>query len=315
MKQWLHLPIDASAHGPQIDNMIAIVHWLMLFLFAGWAIYFVYVLFRFRQSKHPAADHAGVRSHFSSYIEVGVAVFEAVLLIGFSIPIWSHLVNAFPAEKDATVVRVVAEQFAWNVHYPGPDGKFGRTSIDLVSADNPLGLDRNDPDAKDDITTINQLNLPVGKPVIVYLSTKDVIHSFNIPLLRVKQDAIPGERIPIWFTPVKTTREIQEELKRDVSIADGQMPPVLASMVSTMDYKDKNDSVVVKKGDPFSEDMIPTLLRAGITRVSAAPATPTEIACAQLCGLGHYRMRGFVTIQTEDEYKAWLAEQASYLTQ
>lgn len=315
MKQWLHLPIDASAHGPQIDNMIAIVHWLMLFLFVGWAIYFVYVLMRFRQSRHPRADHIGVRSHFSSYVEVGVAVFEAVLLVGFSIPIWSHIVNAFPAESDATVVHIVAEQFAWNVHYPGPDGKFGRTSIYLVSADNPLGLDRSDPDAKDDITTINQLNLPVGKPVIIYLSTKDVIHSLNLPLFRVKQDAIPGERIPVWFTPVKTTKEIQEELKTNVPIAGGQMPPVLGTMVSMADYRDKNDSVIVKKWDSFSDDMMTPLIQAGITSVRAAPATPTEIACAQLCGLGHYRMRGFVTIQTGDEYKAWLADQAAYLTQ
>ena len=315
MKEWLHLPIDASAHGPQIDNLIAMVHWLMLLLFAGWAAYFVYVLFRFRQSKHPKADPVGVRSHFSSYVEVGVAIFEAVLLVAFSIPFWSHLVNAFPAEKDATVVHIVAEQFAWNVHYPGPDGKFGRTSIYLVSSDNPLGLDRSDPDAKDDITTINQLNLPVGKPVIIYLSTKDVIHSLNLPLFRVKQDAIPGQRIPIWFTPVKTTKEIQEEMTKDVSIAGGQMPPELATMVAMKDYAGKNDSLIVKKGDSFSEDLIPQLVQAGITTVSAAPATPTEIACAQLCGLGHYRMRGFVTVQTEDEYKAWLAEQASYITQ
>ena len=81
------------------------------------------------------------------------------------------------------------------------------------------------------------------------------------------------------------------------------------------DYRDKSDSVIVKKGDSFSDDMMTPLIQAGITAVSAAPATPTEIACAQLCGLGHYRMRGFVTIQTEDEYKAWLADQASYLTQ
>lgn len=149
--------------------------------------------------------------------------------------------DAFPAEKDATVVRVVAEQFSWNVHYPGPDGIFGRTSPDLVSPDNPLGLDRTDPYAKDDITTINQLNLPVDKPVIVKLSSKDVIHSFNLPVMRVKQDVIPGLVIPVWFTP---------------------------SIVGNY-----------------------------------------EIACAQLCGLGHYRMRGYLNIQSQQDYDAWMADQ------
>jgi cytochrome c oxidase subunit 2 len=315
MKEWLNLPIDASAHGPQIDNMIGVIHWLMVLLFVGWGMYFVYVLVRFRKSKHPTADPIGIRSHLSSYVDVGVVIFEAILLIGFSIPIWSQIVNAFPAEKDAVVIRVVGEQFAWNIHYPGVDGIFGRTAIHLVSSDNPLGLDRDDPDAKDDIATINQLNLPVGKPVIIYLTTKDVIHSFNLPLFRVKQDLIPGQRIPIWFTPVKTTREIQEQLTEQISFADGKMPPILGTMAAMSDYSNKDGSLIVKKGDSFSEDMIPLLLQAGVTSVSAAPATPTEIACAQLCGLGHFRMRGFVTIQTEDEFKAWLAEQASYLTQ
>lgn len=315
MKQLLHLPIDGSAHGPQIDNMIVVVHWLMFALFIGWAIYFVYVLVRFRKSRHPKADPVGVRSHFSTYVEVGVAIFEAVLLVGFSIPIWSSVVNAFPAEQDATVIHIVAEQFAWNVHYPGADGKFGRTDIHLVSADNPLGLDRDDPNAKDDITTINQLNLPVGKPVIIYLTSKDVIHSLNIPLYRVKQDVIPGERIPVWFKPVMTTAQIQEQQTEDVSIADGKMSPHLGMMVSMKDYNAKDGSSIIKKGDSFSDEMIPQLLQTGITSVSAAPETPTEIACAQLCGLGHYRMRGFVTVQTPEEFNSWLAEQASYLTQ
>jgi cytochrome c oxidase subunit 2 len=315
MKEWLHLPIDGSTHGPQIDSLIVIVHWLMLVLFVGWGIYFVYVLARFRKSRHPVADPTGVRTHFTSYVEVAVAIFEAVLLIGFSIPIWSQVVNAFPAEKDATVVHIVAEQFAWNIHYPGADGIFGKTSIQLVSSDNPLGLDRNDPAAKDDITTINQLNLPVGKPVIVYLTTKDVIHSFSLPLLRVKQDAIPGQRIPLWFTPTKTTDEIRKALTEQISIAGGSMPVILNTMVSMNDYAGKDGASILKKGDAFAEEMMQPLRDAGITVVSAGPATPTEIACAQLCGLGHYRMRGFVTIQTEEEYKAWLAEQASYLTQ
>jgi hypothetical protein len=91
------------------------------------------------------------------------------------------------------VIEVTAEQFAWNVHYPGPDGVFGKTDLSLLDVEtNPLGLDRKDPAAKDDITTLNQLYLPANKPVIVKLRSKDVIHSFNLPEFRVKQDAVPG---------------------------------------------------------------------------------------------------------------------------
>ena len=122
---------------------------------------------RFRQSANPRADYTGVPS--CRYVEIGVAVIEAVLLVAFAIPAWAARVDAFPTEAESTVVRVVTEQFAWNMHYPGADGQFGRTALELVSANNPVGLDRSDPAGRDDITTINQLNLPVNRPVIIHL--------------------------------------------------------------------------------------------------------------------------------------------------
>jgi cytochrome c oxidase subunit 2 len=142
-------------------------------------------------------------------------------------------------------IRVVAEQFAWNVHYPGADGIFGRTVPDLVNASNPIGLDPADPRAADDIVSINQLHLEKDRPVTIRLSSKDVIHSFNLPTMRVKQDTIPGMEIPVHFTPVEVNGEER-----------------------------------------------------------------WEIACAQLCGLGHYRMRGFLTVHTTEDFRAWLAANA-----
>jgi cytochrome c oxidase subunit 2 len=253
------LPVAASAHAAEVDHTMVLVHILMAVLFIGWIAFFFYALFRFRAGRNKVADYAGVKSHSSTYLEVAVAIAEAVLLVGFSIPLWAQRVDAFPPETDATVVRVVGEQFAWNIHYPGVDGKFGKTDIKLIDLQsNPLGLDRSDPDAKDDITTVNQLHLPVGKPAIVKLSAKDVIHSFNLTEFRVKQDAIPGVMIPLWFTPTITTDDMR---------------------------KQQND-----------------------------PEFVYEIACAQLCGLGHYSMRGYVTIDTPEQYQAWLDEQAKALT-
>jgi cytochrome c oxidase subunit 2 len=315
MREFLGLPFDASAQGPLIDRMIILVHWLMIVLFVGWGTYFAYVLIRFRRSRNAQADYHGVRNHASSDLEGIVAVIEAVLLIGFAIPLWSMRVNDAPPESDATVVRIVAEQFAWNVHYPGPDGVFGRTDISLITSENPLGLDRNDPAAKDDIMTINQLNLPVGKPVIIHLSSKDVIHSFNLPLFRVKQDAIPGQSIRVWFTPTATTADVQHSMARKFSVASARVPEDLATLVTLADYTGKDGQVVLAKGSTLTDDVLPALRDAGISEVVVAPETPTEIACAQLCGLGHYRMRGFVTVQTPDEYNAWIADQESQIAQ
>lgn len=263
MLEWLRklgLPEVATAHGLKLDEMLAYVHWLMLVLFVGWGAFYILSLVRFRAKKHPRADYGGVRSHASSYLEVTVAILEAVLIVGFAIPLWAERVSEFPTTQNPIEVRVVAEQFAWNMHYPGKDGKFGKTSPELVNSEtNPLGLDSSDPNAKDDLTTINQLHLPVNRPAIVQLSSKDVIHSFGIPEFRVKQDAMPGMVIPVWFTPTVTTAAMRDEKKAH--------------------------------GKPIE------------------PTWTYEIACAQLCGLGHYRMRGFVTIHEPAEFDTWLAAQ------
>jgi cytochrome c oxidase subunit 2 len=245
MREWLGLPVAASAHAASIDQLLVLLHWLMLVLFVGWSVFFVYVLVRFRKGAHPQATYEGVKGRWAPLIEGGVLAAEVVLLVFFSIPAWNARVSAFPAEPESTIVRVVGEQFIWNVHYAGRDGVFGRTRITLVSSDNPLGLDPSDPAARDDVWTQNQMNLPVNRPVIVYLSSKDVIHSFGLPQMRVKQDAVPGIEQRLWFTPTQT----------------GEW----------------------------------------------------EIACSQLCGLGHYRMRGFYTIQTQSDFDAWLRDQAAQL--
>jgi cytochrome c oxidase subunit 2 len=245
MLNYLGLPIQASTHAASVDHMISLVHWLMLVLFVGWGAFFVYVLFRFRKGANPKADYEGAKGKFAKSTEIAVVVAEMVLLFGYAIPGWATRVNAFPSENEAVVVHVGAAQFAWNIHYPGPDGKFGRRAINLISADNPLGLDRTDPDAKDDITTINQLTLPVDRPVLVRLSSQDVIHSFGLPEMRVKQDAIPGLDMPVWFIPNKIG-----------------------------DY---------------------------------------EIACSQLCGQGHYKMRGFLNIKSAADYQKFLDDEEKSL--
>jgi cytochrome c oxidase subunit 2 len=243
MRNILGLPPDWSATGYQIDQLIVIVHWFMLALFLFWGSYFVYALVRFRAGRNPKASYAGTKAGWSKFMEVGIVLFEIVLLVGFAFPLWSQRVSERPPEDQATRVRVVAEQFAWNFHYPGPDGVWGRTDPSLVDASaNPLGLDREDPAAHDDIHTLNNLYLPVSKPAILYLSSKDVIHSFSLPYMRVKQDAIPGQVVTVSFEPVQT-------------------------------------------GD-------------------------SEIACAQLCGMSHFRMRGFLHVKDAAEYAAWQAEEA-----
>lgn len=245
------MPIVASEHGGQIDFVIALIHVVMLVALVGWTVFFVVPLIRFRARRSPNANYAGLKTKLP-FVAVGaLAVAEMLVLIGWSLPLWEAQVSALPEIDDETFeVRVVAQQFQWNIHYPGPDGVFGRTAIAHMDPQlNPIGLDPEDLAGEDDITTLNQLHVPVNAQVVVYLSSKDVIHSFFLPEFRVKHDAIPGMRIPVHFRPTLTTRAFRE--------ATGE------------------------------------------------PERNFEIACAQLCGLNHYTMRGFVTVESREEFRTW----------
>ncbi len=242
INEFLGQPPSASEHGFQIDHIIEFSHWFMGALFVGWSLYFIYVLIRFSRRRNPVADHGGVKSGISTHLEFSVVLIDAVLLIGFAIPLWAKRVNQFPDTKDAVLVHAVGQQFNWNFHMPGPDGQFGRRDISLVTNSNPLGLDPNDIAAKDDLTVTGELHVLVDRPVIVEVSSKDVIHNFALPHMRVAQDAIPGSVIPVWFKPIK--------------------------------------------------------------------AGTYEIVCGQLCGLGHYGMKGTVVVDTPADYQAWLKERA-----
>jgi cytochrome c oxidase subunit 2 len=307
----LGLPVDASAHGMTIDRLVFLIHIMMIVLFVGWTAFFLYLLFRFRGGRQPTPSYAGLKTRFPLYFVAVIAAIEITLEIGFSTPYWSQRVRAIPAGSDVIHLRVVAQQFAWNIHYPGPDGKFGATSIALYDEkDNPLGLDRTDPNGKDDITSINQLRLPVGKPVIIDLTSRDVIHSLAVPLLRVKQDAIPGMSIPVYFTPTKTSADIRAELATILALPSKRNTFLYVAM---QDYAGKDGQLIVKKGGRISADIAQQLVQNGFTQIHVAPADPVEIICGQLCGNSHYKMKGYVTITTPQEFQTWLAEQAEDL--
>ncbi len=254
MEKFLGLPINASTHGGELDYVTGLVHWLMLVLFVGWGLFFLFTLVRFRKGRNPTASYEGAKSHFSTYGEAAIALIEVALLVGFAVPIWAKRVGQVPKPGDAVTVRVIAQQFAWNVQYPGADGVFGR--VRPVAESSTIELDPTDPAGKDDILMLNQMHLPVGKTALIELSSRDVIHSFFLPYMRVKQDAIPGITIPVYFTP------------KDVTPEASQFPSCAA----------KHDC--------------------------------WEIACAQLCGPSHYRMRGYYTIDTAENYAKWLSDNA-----
>ena len=215
MTVWL--PESLSTVAPLIDRLFYLVLGITGIVFIAVQATLLVFAVRYRRRAGRAAAYV----HGNSLVEIIWTAVPALILLGLllqSQKVWSH-VRGTPPPADLEV-EVTAEQFAWNIRYAGADGRF---------------------DTPDDVSTINQMHLPVDQVVLFHLRSKDVIHSFFVPQFRLKQDMVPGITGRLW---VKATK----------------------------------------------------------------PAT-VEIACAELCGLGHYRMRGFLTIESPEAFHTWLSTQ------
>ena len=201
----LGIPENYSEHGGSVDHLIDLVHWFMLALFVGWTAFFLFACWRFWRKRNPKASYHGVQNHVTTHLEVGVAIFEAVLLLGFAFPLWAERTDRFEdvQAQDPVRVRVIGYQFGWNYHYPGSDGKFGRIDRHLVQSAGDPCIDPEDPNGWDDFVS-PILKIPVLEPAILQVTATDVIHGYAIVPMRIQQDAIPGTDIPMWFRPLRT---------------------------------------------------------------------------------------------------------------
>jgi len=241
-KTWW-LPVGASAAAAGIDHHFRVSYMLMGSVFIAAQLGLGWFAWRYRD-KGSASKEQAHYSHGNTTLEAVWTVLTILLFVGLNLAshsIWAaERIDA--AKPGAVQVEVTAMQFAWYFRYPGPDGKFGVTKPELEDAsagnEGALGLDAKDPASKDDVVA-GTMVVPVNREVEVILRSHDVIHSFFVPAMRFKQDAVPGLAIHMHFTPIQT-------------------------------------------GD-------------------------FELACAELCGLGHYKMHGIVKVVSQDEFDKWLA--------
>jgi cytochrome c oxidase subunit 2 len=195
-------PTLASVHGAEIDAVfmaVLIVSGVAFVVTQGLLGYFVA---RYGSTGNEKAGYWHDNPKAEFFLLTGTAVILVILVFMGQQVWWKFFFGDKPA--DAMQVHVLGQQFQWNFHYPGADGKFGATKASLMSTQSPrttIGLDETDPAAKDDVVTIGELHLISNKPVTVHLRSKDVIHSFFLPNQRIKQDAVPGLAIQITFTP------------------------------------------------------------------------------------------------------------------
>lgn len=194
---WLPAAISRHATGFDIQFNRTLIAAGIIFVAAQCALVLIAWRFRARGVAQGATARPGNSRLELIWTSATAILFLGLLLMGGHV--WAG-VQFTPAPPNSEVIEVLAKQFAWSFRYPGPDGRFGKTDIRLIddAANNPFGLDEADAAAKDDIVSAT-LRVPVGRPVKLTLTSRDVIHSFFVRELRVKQDLVPGMQIPLHF--------------------------------------------------------------------------------------------------------------------
>jgi len=243
-KPWW-FPTLSSVHGAEIDAVFTAVLIVTGIAFVVTQALLGYFVARYGAAGNEKADYWHDNPKAEFFLLTGTALI-LVVLVFMGQRVWLKYYFD-PLPENAITIQVTAQQFQWQFHYAGPDGKFGRTDLTLVDGTNQVGLDEKDEASKDDVVSTSEMHIPVNRPIIVRLRSKDVIHSFFLPNQRVKQDAVPGLAIEVPFTPTV--------------------------------------------------------------------AGNFELACAELCGAQHYKMKGLVTVDaSEEEFNNWLKAKLSERT-
>ncbi|MBU6342826.1 MAG: OmpA family protein [Bacteroidetes bacterium] len=269
---------SASKHGGILDSLFNLTLFFTGIVFVLTHIALFWFAFKYRYQE-------GRKALFyvhDNRLEVWWTAIPAIvmtLLVVRGLNAWNEVMADVKEGEDYIEIEALGQQFNWAIRYPGPDGKLGARDYKLTTAINSGGQDFTDPKNWDDVIPGQELYLPVGKKVRVRIIAKDVLHNFYLPHFRVKMDAVPGMPTYFVFTPSKTTAEFRNELRKYPEFNE------------PFDPADPNGP---KRWEKFDY----------------------ELACAELCGKGHYSMRRVLKIVPQEEFDAWYKKQESfYLTQ
>lgn len=198
LSPWWSTPI-ASNWG-YIDNTLVITFWITGAVFTAVILFMAYCVYRFRHREGNRAAYEPENRRLESWLTV-VTALGVTAMLAPGLFVWSRFITV---PDDATEVEVVAQQWQWSYRLPGADGKLGTSNARLVGPDNPLGINPDDPNSKDDVVVeAADLHLPVGKPVKMLLRSIDVLHDFYVPEFRGRMDMVPGMVTYFWFTPTR----------------------------------------------------------------------------------------------------------------
>jgi cytochrome c oxidase subunit II len=241
LNPWWFTPI--ASNWTTMDDTVNLTFWVTGAVFVAVNLFMAYAIVRYRHRKGEVRRAAyEPEDKKLEWWLIGLTSVGVAAMLAPGLAVWAKFVTV---PEDATVVEAVGQQWSWSFRLPGPDGVLGAIDAGLIAADNPFGMDANDPRGQDDVLVPGpELHLPIDKPVKVLLRSKDVLHNFTVTQFRVKMDMVPGMVTYLWLTPTKTG-----------------------------EY---------------------------------------EILCEEMCGMGHFAMRGRVVVDDAGTYQAWLANQRTF---
>jgi cytochrome c oxidase subunit II len=199
LSPWWWTPI-ASNWG-FIDSTIIITFWITGFVFVAVVLFIAYCVYRFRHGTKEQPHYEPENKKLEWALTLATAVGVAAMLAP-GLFVWYQFVTV---PEEATDLEVVGRQWSWSYRLPGADGRLGTSDVRHISAENPLGVNPNDPNGKDDVVVeTDDLHLQIDKPVKVLLRSVDVLHNFYVPEFRGKMDLVPGSVTYFWLTPTRT---------------------------------------------------------------------------------------------------------------
>lgn len=278
------LPDSGSEHGVKIDNLMLISMIVIFFvgILTQWLLH--YFAFVYRGNKNKRATFYADNDKLE-FIWTIIPVIVLAGLIIYGLFTWTDIMNV-DKDDDPLVVELYAQQFNWKARYGGNDNTLGEANVRLIEGVNQLGVDPADPNGQDD-KIVTELHLPVGRKVLFKMRSQDVLHSAYMPHFRAQMNCVPGMITQFAFTPVVTT----EEMRQNDKIVEK-----VAKINSIRTEKSKALAAAGEESlDTYEFDYI--------------------LLCNKICGVSHYNMQMKIVVESEEDYKAWLAEQPTLAEQ
>lgn len=278
----LHTP--ASAHGAEVDNLMNITWVVIFFVQAITQVLLHYFTFKYRGKKDQKALYFADNNKLEAIWSVIPAIVLAGLIL-YGLYAWTNIMFV-DEDEDTVVIELYAQQFNWKARYSGEDNVLGKANVRYIEGANIVGVDLSDPYAQDDIV-VTELHIPKGKKVLFKMRSQDVLHSAYMPYFRAQMNCVPGMVTQFAFEPIYTTAEYRE------------LPYMIEKVANINAIRTKKSAELVAKGevalDPYTFDFL--------------------LLCNKICGASHYNMQMKIIVDTPEDYKAWLKEQATVVNE